>query len=465
MSAEASDMSGWLLMGLPAVALMGGLAEASWTAIGLAVGTYVNWLIVAKRIRRYSQKIGSITIPDFFSLRYKDSNNVLNFIAAAVIIIFFIPYTASGFAACGKLFSSLFGVEYMTAMIISAVIIVAYTTLGGFLAASTTDFIQSIVMTIALVVVLGFGINYAGGWDQVCANAESLAGYLNFTVTHGAGSVSEAIAGTAGTKPYGALTIASTLAWGLGYFGMPHILLRFMAIEKVEKIKLARRVASIWVVISMAVAIVIGVVGYGVVKSGVVSGLQDSERIIIEIAKVISGEGWAFAIIAGIILSGILASIMSTADSQLLAASSSISEDIFKAAKVKISDKKKMLVARISVIIIAIIAMFIAKDPDSKVFEIVSFAWAGFGATFGPVVLCALFFKRTNKWGALAGMVSGAVMVFVWKFVISGFGGAFAIYELLPAFIISLVFIIVVSLVTPAPSKEIQETFEAVKAE
>ena len=463
MSAEASDMSSWLLMGLPGVALIAGLAEASWTAIGLAVGTYINWLIVAKRIRLYSSKIDAVTLPEFFSKRFGDNLGMLKIIAAVVIIIFFIPYTASGFSACGKLFESIFGIPYLTAMIVSGIVIVLYTALGGFLAASTTDFIQSIVMTIALVVVLGFGINYAGGWDQVCANAEGLAGYLNFTITHGAGSISEAIAGTAGTKPYGALTIASTLAWGLGYFGMPHILLRFMAIEKVEKIKLARRVASIWVVISMAVAIVIGVVGYGVVKSGVVSGLQDSERIIIEIAKVISGEGWAFAIIAGIILSGILASIMSTADSQLLAASSSVSEDIFKAAKVRISDKKKMLVARISVIIIAIIAMFIAKDPNSKVFEIVSFAWAGFGATFGPLVLCALFFKRTNKWGALAGMVSGAIMVFVWKFVISGFGGAFAIYELLPAFIISLVFIIVVSLVTPAPSKEIQETFEAVK--
>ncbi len=464
MSAEASDMSSWLLMGLPGVALVAGLAEASWTAIGLAVGTYINWLVVAKRIRVYSSKLDAVTLPEFFSKRFGDNLGLLKIIAAAVIIIFFIPYTASGFSACGKLFESIFGIPYMTAMIVSGIVIVLYTALGGFLAASTTDFIQSIVMTIALVVVLGFGINYAGGWEQVTANAESLAGYLNFTVTHGAGSVSEAIAGTAGTKPYGALTIASTLAWGLGYFGMPHILLRFMAIEKVEKIKLSRRVASVWVVISMAVAIIIGIVGYGVVKNGVVTGLEDSERIIIEVAKVISGEGWIFAIIAGIILSGILASIMSTADSQLLAASSSISEDIFKALKVKVSDKKKMIVARISVIIIAVIAMFIAKDPNSKVFEIVSFAWAGFGATFGPVVLCALFFKRTNKWGALAGMVSGAVMVFVWKFVISGFGGAFAIYELLPAFIISLVLTIVVSFVTPAPSKEIQETFEAVKA-
>jgi sodium/proline symporter len=464
MSAEASDMSSWLLMGLPGVALIAGLAEASWTAIGLAVGTYINWLIVAKRIRIYSGKINAVTIPEFFSKRFGDDKGMLKFIAALVIIVFFVPYTASGFSACGKLFDTLFGIDYLTAMIVSGIVIVLYTALGGFLAASTTDFVQSIVMTIALVVVLVFGIGYAGGWTQVCQNAEALPGYLNFTSTHAATSISEAIAGTAGTKTYSALTIASTLAWGLGYFGMPHILLRFMAIEKVSKIKLARRVASIWVVISMAVAIVIGIVGYGAVKSGVVSSLQDSERIIIELAKVISGEGVVFAIVAGLILAGILAATMSTADSQLLAASSSISEDIIRATKVQVSDKKRMLIARVSVIVIALIAMVIAKNPDSKVFEIVSFAWAGFGATFGPLMLFALFWKRTNKFGAVAGMVSGAVMVFVWKFVISGFGGAFAIYELLPAFIFSSIVIVVVSLLTKAPSKEIEEDFEAVKA-
>ena len=254
-----------------------------------------------------------------------------------------------------------------------------------------------------------------------------------------------------------------------------------MAIEKVSKIKLARRVASIWVVISMAVAIVIGVVGYGAVKSGAVSGIQDSERIIIELAKVISGEGWVLAIVAGLILAGILAATMSTADSQLLAASSSVSEDVLNTFKVKASGKKKMIIARISVIIIAIIAMFIAKNPNSSVFEIVSFAWAGFGATFGPIVLFAIFWKRTNKWGALAGMISGAVMVFLWKFVINPFGAELAlkegasefmvrlgnsltIYELLPAFIISVAFGLGISLITGKPSKEITDTFEEVKA-
>ena len=465
MSAEASDMSSWLLMGLPGVALIAGLAEASWTAIGLAVGTYINWLIVAKRVRVYSQKINAVTIPEFFSKRFGDNAGILKFIAAVVIIVFFIPYTASGFSACGKLFESIFGVPYLTAMIVSGIVIVLYTALGGFLAASTTDFMQSIVMTIALVVVLVFGINYAGGWEQVCQNAESLSGYLNLTSTHAATSISEALAGTAGSKPYSALTIASLLAWGLGYFGMPHILLRFMAIEKVEKIKLARRVASVWVVISMAVAIVIGIVGYGAVKSGAVQGIEDSERIIIELAKTISGEGAILAIVAGLILSGILAATMSTADSQLLAASSSISEDVFTALKVKVGDKKKMIVARISVVIIAIIAMFLARDPSSNVFRIVSFAWAGFGAAFGPIILCALFFKKTNKWGALFGMVTGGAMVFIWKFVIAKIGGVFAIYELLPAFVAALIVTILVSLMTGKPSKEIEETFDEVKAE
>ena len=238
MSAEASDMSGWLLMGLPGLVYLCGIAEASWTAIGLAVGTYVNWLVLAKRLRNYSSRIEAITVPDFFKKRFKDETNVLIIAAAVLIIIFFIPYTASGFSTCGKLFGSLFGIDYHLAMVISAIVIVAYTSLGGFLAASTTDFIQSIIMTIALIIVLVFGISVAGGWDAVTENAKSITGYLSMVeTTDGAGNI----------VPFGAMKIVSTLAWGLGYFGMPHILLRFMAIENPKKIKLSRRVASIWV--------------------------------------------------------------------------------------------------------------------------------------------------------------------------------------------------------------------------
>ena len=461
MSAEASDMSSWLLMGLPGLALMTGLAEAVWTAIGLAVGTYINWLIVAKRIRVYSNKINAITLPQFFSKRFGDKANILTIISALFIVVFFIPYTASGFSACGKLFGSLFGVDYVTAMIISAVVIVLYCVLGGFLAASTTDFIQSIVMTIALVVVVGFGASAVNGFDAVFENVKGLDGYLNlfegFSVEKGE------------IMSYGALPVVSTLAWGLGYFGMPHILLRFMAIEDENKLKLSRRIASVWVVISMAVAILIGVVGYSLMKNEIVPAYTDAsaaETIIVDIANVISKYGYIPAIVAGVILSGILASTMSTADSQLLAAASSVSQDLAQTSfGIKLSQKKSMLWARISVVAISVIAVFLALNPNSSVFRIVSFAWAGFGATFGPIMLFALFWKRTNKWGALAGMLSGGIMVFFWKFVIREvFAGTWLdLYELLPAFIVASILIVVVSLKTKAPEKEICDEFDAVK--
>lgn len=457
MSAEASDMSSWLLMGLPGVALVAGLAEATWTALGLGIGTWINWLIVAKRIRVYSQKIDAVTIPEFFSKRFGDKKNLLSAIAAVVIIVFFVPYTASGFNACGTLFSSLFGVDYFTAMVVSAIVIVAYTTLGGFLAASTTDLIQSIVMTIALVVVVGFGINYAGGWDNVVVNANSMPGFLELFNTHDASANA--------STDYSALTIASTLAWGLGYFGMPHILLRFMAINDKNKLKTSRRIATVWVFISMAIAILIGVIGSAVVKNGAVAlDSANSQRIIIEISKLISENNAFLAIVAGVIIAGILAATMSTADSQLLTAASAVSQNIFQEFfGKKLSQKTAMVVARCAVICISIVGVIWAKDEGS-VFEIVSFAWAGFGAAFGPVVLFALFWKRTNKWGALAGMVVGGTMIFVWKYAIAKLGGVFAIYELLPAFILASVAIVVVSLLTKAPEKEIVDDFEAVKS-
>ncbi len=457
MSAEASDMSSWLLMGLPGVALVAGLAEATWTALGLGIGTWINWLIVAKRIRTYSQKIDAVTIPEFFSKRFGDDKNILSLIAGLVIIVFFVPYTASGFNACGTLFSSLFGVDYFTAMVISAVVIVAYTTLGGFLAASTTDLIQSIVMTIALVVVVVFGINYAGGWDNVVVNANSMPGFLELFNTYDPA--------TQASKPYNALTVASTLAWGLGYFGMPHILLRFMAINDKNKLKTSRRIATIWVFISMAIAILIGVIGSAAVANGSIAlDAANSQRIIIEISKLISQNSAFFAIIAGVIIAGILAATMSTSDSQLLTAASAVSQNIFQEFfHKKLSQKASMIVARCAVIVIAIVGVIWAKDEGS-VFEIVSFAWAGFGASFGPVVLFALFWKRTTKWGALAGMVVGGSMIFIWKYLIAPLGGLFAIYELLPAFILASIVIVVVSLLTKKPSKEIEDNFELVKS-
>lgn len=458
MSAEASDMSSWLLMGLPGVALAGSIAEASWTAIGLAIGTYVNWLIVARRIRIYSAQCkNSITIPEFFSNRWRDNRGILKVISALIIVIFFVPYTASGFSACGKLFSTIFDIDYVPAMIVSAIVIVGYTALGGFLAASTTDFVQSIIMTAALVFVLGFGVSKAGGMEAVIENAKALPGYFSFT------SLNTNALGGGEVGSYGALKIASTLAWGLGYFGMPHILLRFMAINDDKKITLSRRIATIWVVISMAIAIFIGIVGYSLVLNKTIDGIADTETIIVVLADIISKHGWFFAIAGGVVLSGILASTMSTADSQLLAASSSISEDFVQGVfGIKLENKKSMIIARLTLVVTAIIGIILALNENSSVFKVVSFAWAGFGATFGPVMLCALFWKRSNKWGALAGMIVGAVMVFVWKFLIAPIGGLLAIYELLPAFILATVAIVVVSLVTEKPEDEITEEYDSV---
>lgn len=322
MSAEASDMSSWLLMGIPGLAYLSGISDAGWTIIGLAIGTYLNWLIVAKRLRQYSEKIGAITIPEYFSKRFDDQKNVLMLVAALWIIVFFIPYTASGFVACGKLFHSLFGINYHLAMIVSAIVIVIYTMLGGFLAASTTDFVQSIVMTIALIIVVCFGISTVGGLDSVLDSVQSLPGYFSLTQTYDL-STHSAIS-------WDALTIISKVAWGLGYFGMPHILLRFMAIDDHKNLVISRRVATIWVVISMAVSVLIGIVALAMSNAGVLEVLvgSDSETAIVRISHLLSTHGFVFALLAGVILSGILASTMSTSDSQLLAASSSVSNDI-----------------------------------------------------------------------------------------------------------------------------------------
>ncbi len=466
MSAEASDMSAYLLMGLPGLAFLSGLAEVTWTALGLALGTYVNWLIVARRLRRYSAQLGAITIPDFFSRRYGDKRHMLAAIAALVIVIFFVPYTASGFSAVGRLFNGLFGWDYHVTMVVGAAIIIGYTVLGGFLAVSTTDFIQSVVMTVALLTVVVFGVGQAGGLSAVAENAKSLPGYLGLTQGYNAAEQ------TAGS--FGFMSIASTLAWGLGYFGMPHILLRFMAIRDERELKTSRRVASVWVVISMGVAIFIGVVGSAMVAAncfdatalGVLNdgANQGYENIIIQIAKLMSGNGVLLALVAGVVLAGILAATMSTADSQLLAAASSVSQDLVQDfGGVKLSRKTTMLAARATVVIIALVAVVLAWNPNSSVFQIVSFAWAGFGAAFGPVMLLSLFWKRGNKWGALAGMIAGGAMVFIWKFGIARLGGVWDIYELLPAFLVGCAAMVIVSLLTAAPDQEVQDAFERAK--
>lgn len=458
MSAEASDMSSWLLMGLPGLAYLSGVADPAWTAIGLAVGTYLNWRIVAKRIRLYSEINNSITIPEFFSKRYGDKNKMLTLVAAIWIVVFFIPYAGSGFAACGKLFSNIFDMDYHTAMIGSAFVIIGYTSLGGFLAASTTDMIQSVVMSLALCIVLCYGTIRAGGLGAVMENVQALPGYFSMMASYDPVHKTEV--------SYHALSVISTLAWGLGYFGMPHILLRFMAIEDHEKLNLSRRIASVWVVISMAIAIVIGMVGLGMTKAGVIPSLDgsNSETVIILISSTLAGHGLLPAFIGGIVLSGILASTMSTADSQLLAASSSVTNDILtNVFHIRFSDKKLMYIARASLFIIAFISIIIAWNPDSYVFKIVSFAWAGFGASFGPVTILALFWRRSNKEGALAGMITGGIIVFVWKYIVRPMGGYWDIYELLPAFIIAILVNVFVSLVTKAPDESVTNEFDQVE--
>ncbi len=459
MSAEASDMSSWLLMGLPGLAYLSGICDPGWTAIGIAIGTYISWLIVAKRLRNYTETNGSITLPDFFSNRWREQHKLMLGFSALVIIVFFVPYTGSGFAACGKLFQSLFGIDYHLAMIIAAIIIVSYTCFGGFLAASHTDLIQSIVMTTALVIAIFAGIHYAGGWDSVVENAKSLPGYLSMSQTY------DPVSDTA--KDYSFMTIFANTAWGLGYLGMPHFLLRFMAIRDSREIKISRRIAAVWVVIAMFIAILIGVIGLGITANGRIDKLEGSsaaETIMMKMAQLMSNNP-ALAIVAGLIISGILACTMSTSDSQLLAASSSASENIIRGTfGVKLSDKAAMLIARITLLVIALIGIVIAWNPDSSVFQIVSFAWAGFGAAFGPVVVAALFWKRSNKYGAFAGMIAGSVMVFVWKYLVRPLGGIWDLYELLPSFIVASIVIVVVSLLTKAPDEEITAEFDSVKA-
>ena len=457
MSAEASDMSSWLLMGLPGVAYLTGIADAFWTAAGLAVGTYLNWLFTSRRLRRYSEKIDAITVPNFFAKRFHDEKNIITAISAIIIVVFFIPYVASGFAACGKLFNSLFGLDYMTGVILFAIIIVIYTIMGGFTSVATNDLIQSIVMSIALISIVTFGVSSAGGFGAVMDNAKSLPGYFSLSAIH------DAVAGTA--VPYSALSAVSLFAWGIGYFGMTHILVRFMAIEDEGKLVLSRRVASIWVTIAMGVAIFIGVVGLGVVKAGNMAPLEDSERVIIALTDILSKNGFLAAVLGGVILAGILAATMSTADSQMLVAASGVSENIVQDFfGKKLTEKQSLMVARGTILAIAAIGLFLAKDPNSSVFGIVSFAWAGMGAAFAGVMICALFWKRTTLQGALAGMISGGAMVFIWKYAVRPMGGILDIYELLPAFLVSLAMIIIVSLATKAPSQEILDEFESVNA-
>lgn len=461
MSAEASDMSSYLLMGIPGVAYLTGLADATWTAIGLGIGTYLNFLLVSKRLRRYSVKINAITIPDFFSKRFGDKSKIIETVSAVIIIIFFIPYVASGLQAMGTLFNTLFNMNYMIGVIVGAIVILVYSILGGFESVSVTDLIQAIIMTFALVVIVVFAINKAGGWDNAMNYLGNLPGYLKLNEMY------DSTSNTA--KPYGLITIISTMAWGLGYFGMPHILVRFMSIRDENELKVSRRIAAVWAFISMGIAIVIGIIGKAMSNEGVIETLtgSNSERVIIYISDLLAKNGILYAIIAGVILTGILAATMSTADSQLLCAASSFSENLVQGTfKKKLNQKQSLLVARCTIVVMVLLAILIASNPDSpigkSIFQVVSFAWAGFGACFGPAMLLALFDKKMNRQGISAGMVAGAIAIFVWKFGVKPIGGAWNIYELLPAFLINFIIAVIVSKITPEPEAEVQKTFDEV---
>lgn len=466
MSAEASDMSGWLLMGLPGVAYWCGIADATWTAIGLAIGTYVNWLIVAKRLRNYSYLSGdSITLPEFFSNRFKEKKKVLLSISAIFILVFFTVYASSCFVTCGKLFSTLFGFDYHLMMIIGAIFVIFYTFIGGFLAESASDFMQAIVMIFALLIILIVGVVNAGGIAEVINNAKSIDGYFMLTGMASPNVDANGVQVSTGAlfgegKPYGFLSIVSTLAWGLGYFGMPQVLLRFMAIRKPEELKRSRRIATVWVLISLFAAVMIGVVGRALYMSNPeLNTASKAESVFITMSQNLLPP-----IIAGVVMAGILAATISSSDSYLLIAASAFSKNLYGGLfKKNASDKQIMITSKIVLVVISLIGIIIAWNENSVIFKLVSFAWAGFGATFGPVMLFSLFWKRINQKGAIAGMLTGGVMVFVWKLLLNPIGGVFTIYELLPAFILSSIAIVVVSLLTKEPDKEVLETFEKVR--
>jgi sodium/proline symporter len=407
----------------------------------------------------------AITIPDFFSNRFREKKKILLTISALFILVFFSVYAASCFVTVGRLFSTLFGADYRLMMILGALFVVIYTFIGGFLAESASDFMQGIVMFIALSLVVILGVVKAGGISEIIENARKIPGFLEFfgvaqpQVVDKVQQVSQAgIPLFEAAGKYGPLVIISTLSWGLGYFGMPHVLLKFMAIEKPTELKTSRRIAVVWCGISLFAAVFIGIIGRVLYPTELLTK-SGSEGIFILLSS-----NFFLPLIAGLVMAGILAATISSSDSYLLIAASAFSKNIYQGIiKKKATDKQVLLMSRVTLILIAVIAMIIAMDEDSVIFTVVSFAWAGFGATFGPIMLFSLFWKRVTRAGAVAGMVTGGVMVFVWNLLIKPLGGYFDIYELFPAFVISCLVIVIVSLLTPAPSQEIQEEFEEVR--
>ena len=442
LSAQASDMSGWLLTGLPGLAYLSlaGFKEASWTAIGLLIGTFLNWVFVARRLRSFTEvSQNSLTLPDYLQNRFRDKSSILKTATAVASVVFFLVYTSSMFVAGAKLFSTIFPLTYTQGLLVGSLIIISYTFLGGFLAVCTTDAIQGMLMFFALMVVPMTVVSAVGGVGTTFASIDPANWQL---FPNGDGSVTW-------------LLIASSLAWGLGYFGQPHILVRFMAIEKPKDIKPATIVAMVWVSITLFAAVMIGPLGHLFLDAPLADGQH--ETIFMVLINSMFGP-----ILTGVFMSAILAAIMSTAASQLLVASSALSNDLYKGLfRKNASERETMNVSRIAVLVISFTAIFLGMDPNSSIFGIVSFAWAGLGASFGPAVLMSLYWKRMTLKGAIAGVVTGAVgsIVFYWLKV--NVGGIFSVYELLPAFILAIAAIVVFSLLDKEPSKDMLDEFDA----
>jgi len=461
LSAQASDMSGWLLMGLPGSVYALGTGQG-WIAIGLFIGTVANWLFIAGPLRAYTIRANnSLTLPTFFENRFHDKKKILLGISSITIVIFFLVYTASALAAGGKLFTSIFGINYHVALTIGAIVILAYTFLGGFLAVCTTDFIQGMLMLVGLLVIPIVAYFAVGSNMNDLLAASAVPGgvdcYMNLNFN--------------GESSYSVIGIISQLAWGLGYCGMPHVLVRFMAVKDTKELNKSKGIGIVWVALSLFAACAIGIIGraYLFTFNGTVLEGGDTERVFIEMILKMFTEMYNAPIVGGIFLCGILAAIMSTADSQLLVSASSVAEDIYKGIIKKDADDQTVLkISRVTVMIIAVLAYIIAIDPNSSIMALVSDAWAGLGSAFGPLVLLSLFWRRTNFQGAVAGIATGAITVIVWDYLPVCAGqtpsAATGLYSLAIGFVISLASIIIVSLCTPAPDAEILKEFDDVKA-
>jgi solute:Na+ symporter, SSS family len=435
LSAGASDMSGWMMMGLPGAMYTSGISSA-WIAIGLSIGAYLNYLILAPRLRTYTELANdSITIPDFLENRFSDTSKILRSVSAVVIIIFFTLYTSAGFVSGGTLFESAFGLDYRWGLFLTAGVVIIYTLFGGFLAVSLTDFVQGVIMFLALVLVPVVAFTNLGGPANVMDTVRAIDP-----------TMMDLFKGTT------FLGIVSLLAWGLGYFGQPHIIVRFMAISTVEELKPARRIAMGWMIISIIGALAVGLVGIAYVQVNNVA-LDNPETVFIMFANILFHP-----YITGFLLAAILAAIMSTISSQLLVTSSALTEDFYKAFfRREASDKELVFVGRAAVLLVALVGIVLSYTPNDTILSLVGNAWAGFGAAFGPVMVLSLYWKNMNRWGALSGIIVGALTVIIW---ISIDGLSEFMYEMIPGFFLSLIAVIVVSKMTTGPGKAVKEEFK-----